>query len=81
MKDDLSLLKLDKLFDQYKDNNIKKYGAYPAYPKVDYMPDSIIEIINNNFINPVTAEIEQIKSFNDLKEYYKSSNELIMLKL
>lgn len=76
MKNDLSLLVLPKRFDQYKERNINKYGAFPAYPRINYMSDKMFQSIVDAFINPIENETEQIKSINDLKEYYELANSL-----
>ncbi len=76
MKNDLGLLKLDKLFDKYKGANLNKYGAYPAYPKVDYMPESVINAIKDAFVIPLKNEIEQVNAYYDLREYYELSDKL-----
>jgi len=76
LKGDLSLLDLPKLFDKYKAKNIEKYGAYPAYPKIDYMSESLFDTITNYFIRPLANEVERIKSLKDIVEYYNMSDEL-----
>ena len=76
MKNDLALLNLDKLFGKYKGNNLNKYGAYPAYPKVDYISESVIKAIANAFVTPIKNQVEQITAYYDLKKYYQLSDQL-----
>lgn len=76
MKNDLSLLKFEKLFGKYKALNLNKYGAYPAYPKIDYMPDRIFNTLTSTIIQPIIQEIDQIDVSNVLKECYTLSDKL-----
>lgn len=76
MKYDLSYLVLPKRFNEYKERNLYKYGAFPAYPSVDYMSDKMFKIITETFIDPIENEIEKIRTFNDLIEYYELSDSL-----
>ncbi len=76
MKNDLSLLLLPKRFDKYKDANLNKYGAFPAYPRVDYMSDRLFKNIADVFIDPIEDNVEKINNINDLLEYYKLADSL-----
>jgi len=76
MSHDLSMLTLAKSFDKYKDANIDKYDAYPAYPKVDYMSDSMFDILIESLIEPIEETVEHLVIPNKLHNFYKLSDEL-----
>ena len=76
MKTDLSLLTYKKFFDKHKGRNLNKFGAFPAYPKVDYLPEKIFNSIVSAYIDEIENEIEKIKNINDILEYYEVSDAL-----
>ncbi len=79
LQNDLSLLTLHKLFNQYKDRNITKYGAFPAYPKLDYIGNSIIE---NNFdimMNVLKENTTSIRAIGEQIINYEIAHELLKI--
>lgn len=56
----LSSLNYEKLFNKYKDENFRKYGVMPAYPKVDVFNENLakekIKIIDN-YVNETIGNI------------------------
>ena len=76
MKGDLSLLTLPKRFAKYKEMNFNLYGAFPAYPKVNYMSESMFNSIVSTFIEPITEGMEHINSLRELLVFYDLSDKL-----
>ena len=76
MQSDLSILLLPKIFNKYKDKNINKHNAYPAYPKVDYMPDWVYQNSYNEFTSILNESIYAIKNANNTKKCYEISEKL-----
>ena len=76
MESTLSELSMPKLFNKYKERNLTRYGAYPAYPKISYITDevlnssidSVFEILDNNTDAIRTAEYQ--------KENYRIAHKL-----
>lgn len=71
---DLTLLTLTKLFNKYKDNNIRKYNAYPAYPKTDYLSESYLQTSFNNTMESIDESSEVIKTVKNQIRNYKISD-------
>lgn len=71
---DLTLLTLTKLFNKYKDNNIRKYNAYPAYPKTDYLSESYLQTSFNNTIEAIDESAEVIKTIKNQIQNYNISD-------
>ena len=76
MKNDLSLLNIGKLFDKYKARNLDKYGVYPAYPKIEYMPESMFRYGYDCSIGELPKHIDQIKNAKNLRTYFNLSEAL-----
>ena len=77
----LSLLRLDKLFNKWKDQNYKKYGVLPAYPTVPVTTqekfDAAMEEMYQDIEDRMTyiyAYNAQIKSMNIIKNLQKHIN-------
>jgi hypothetical protein len=77
MKNDLSLLTLEKLFNQYKGRNLDKHGAFPAYPKSDYMTTSVIDNTYEVFINGLDSNVNAIKGLTEQIENYEIAHKLV----
>ena len=73
---DLSYLMLPKLFNKYKSSNIIKYGAYPAYPKFDYLEEEDIGLEFNSFMENITEFQNIIKSSKEQLRNYEISHKL-----
>lgn len=58
----LSTLEYEKLFNKYKDENFRNYGAIPAYPKIDLNNDPVM----NEKIQTTKDLVD--KSFNTISE-------------
>lgn len=71
---DLTLLTLTKLFNKYKDSNIRKYNAYPAYPKTDYLSESYLQTSFNNTMEAIDESSEVIKTIKNQIRNYKISD-------
>ena len=74
MKNDLSLLELPKLFDKYKARNLDKYGAYPAYPKIEYMSESMFQYGFNTCVENIPPLVSQINAARDLIKWFGKSD-------
>lgn len=75
-KNDLSLLTLPKLFNKYKDRNIRNYGAYPAYPRLDYMVGDVLDTSYNYMIEVLEKNINSVKAIDNQIENYNISHKL-----
>ena len=73
---DLELLTYSKLFNKHKDEGIKKYGAYPAYPKLDYATDELYEKNYKPFVDSINASIELINGIRGQRENYEIIHKL-----
>lgn len=58
----LQSLTFDKLFNKYKDNNYRKYGVMPAYPKIDIFDDEFIDKEIEILDSSINAFSENIQS-------------------
>lgn len=76
IKNDLSLLTLEKLFNQYKGRNLDKHGAFPAYPKSDYMVASVIDNTFEVLINTIDNNVVAIKGLTEQIENYEIAHKL-----
>lgn len=75
----LSTLEYEKLFNKYKDENFRQYGAIPAYPKLDLDDNPMlkqrindtIEVVNQTVVtnNSLKNGIYDIKLVKKLDEY------------
>ena len=74
---DLSYLTLPKLFNKYKDRNLDKYGAYPAYPKLEYLNEDSLGYSYNSFIDSLDYKYEAIKALQDQIKSYELANQLL----
>lgn len=76
MKFTLSSVTYEKMFNKYKDRNIKKYGAFPAYPKLDMSNNkgiqSQVDLLNDK-VNSLMTDIIQKKN---IKRDYEISDEM-----
>jgi len=68
---DLEMLEMDKLFNKYKNSNITKYGAYPAYPKVNYLTEEVLNTSYNALTELLENKITMIKAIDEQVENYK----------
>ena len=75
MLNDISLLTYPKIFNKYKEDGIKKYNAFPAYPNVEYLGDAI-----QTGFNTLTQELNQhiikIKAIEEQIENYEIGHKL-----
>lgn len=77
---DLSLLTLPKLFNKYKGKNLEQYGAYPAYPQVDYLSDEHVHTSFDSNVNTVEQKIDTIKTLKEQIQNYEIAHLLQKLK-
>ena len=78
MLNDASLLTYPKIFNKYKDDGIKKYNAFPAYPNVNYLGDAV-QTGFKSLVSNLNEHIIKIKAFEEQIENYEISNKLIDL--
>ena len=76
MLSDLSYLTLHKLFNKYKDRNLTKYGAFPAYPKLEYLDENALGYSYNSFVDSLDYKYRVIKSFQDQLTSYRFADKL-----
>ena len=76
MSSDLSYLTLPKLFNKYKGRNLTKYGAYPAYPKLEYLDENALGYSYNSFMDSLDYKHEAIKGLQDQIESYDLADKL-----
>ena len=76
MNSDLSYLTLPKLFNKYKGRNLTKYGAYPAYPKLEYLDEKALSYSYDSFIESLGYKQELIKGLQDQIESYHMAAKL-----
>lgn len=74
LKYDLSLLTLPKLFNKYKGRNLEQYGAYPAYPEVQYLTEEHIHTSFDANIGSVEEKINTIKILKEQIQNYEISH-------
>lgn len=67
---DLELLTYTKLFNKHKAEGINKYGAYPAYPKLDYATDELFENNFKPFRQSINNAVELINGIRGQRENY-----------
>ncbi len=76
LKNDLSLLDLPKLFNKYKNRNLRSYGVYPAYPKIDYIdPDSFQKMFD--YAIGSIPDVVSSSSFAKRTEHYYEAVEVL----
>ena len=76
MASDLSYLTLPKLFNKYKASNMVKYGAYPAYPKVEYLEEDVIGYEFKSFMDKLTNTQNIIRGMGEQLKNYGISHKL-----
>ena len=54
---------LEKEFKKVKQQNFEKYGAFPAYPKVQIASEQRLQETIDNFINTINESIESIYAY------------------
>lgn len=72
---DLQLLTLPKLFNKYKAKNLEKYGAYPAYPKVNYLDENVLNVSYNQTMQKMDEDISTIAIIKNQLKGYNLNNE------
>lgn len=72
----LSELSMPKLFNKYKDRNIMKYGVYPAYPKISYITENVLNASLNSMLEVLYDNTEAIKTAEIQKENYQIAHKL-----
>lgn len=77
---DLSLLTLPKLFNKYKGRNLKNYGAYPAYPILDYTSEDFLQTSFDANVNSVEEKINTIRTMQQQIKNYEIAHLLKKLK-
>lgn len=80
IKNDLSILDFPKLFNKYKNRNISKYGAYPAYPKTNPLNESFLQTSFENTFDAIEVDINTIININNQIKNYELAEELNRLK-
>ena len=73
---DLSVLSLPKIFNQYKDRNLNKYGVFPAYPKLNYITEETVSTSFNALNSLMKEDITTIKAISEQIKNYQISNNL-----
>jgi len=76
MKNDLEILNLESIFNKYKANNHRKYGAYPAYPKLDYMNDKFLHTSFDPIFNAIRDNVSIHNAISDQLINYNLSEDL-----
>ena len=76
IKYDLELLTYTKLFNKHKAEGINKYGAYPAYPKLDYATDELFENNFKPFKQSINNAVELINGIRYQRENYNIVHKL-----
>ena len=78
MRYDLSMLNYEKLFNKYKDNALKTYNAYPAYPEVSehFLSDKIFNTSWDTSIKEIEDKITQINFTKALFKMYDNADNL-----
>lgn len=70
LQDDLSILDLPKIFNQYKGENYQKYGLNPAYPQIEVLSQKYLETTFNSAMAIIEDNIETISQLNiQLRNY------------
>lgn len=77
---DLSLLTLPKLFNKYKGRNLERHGAYPAYPRIEYLTDEHIHSSFDSSISQMEKNIDTIKTIKEQVQNYEIAHLLQKLK-
>ncbi len=77
---DLSLLTLPKLFNKYKARNLKNYGAYPAYPILEYASEDFLQTSFDANVNSVEEKINTIRAMQQQIKNYEIAHLLKKLK-
>lgn len=77
--DDLSLLRMPRIFDKYKGTNLKRHDAYPAYPTPDYLSDEYINISLGRIIEGLKQNSEMIRKLKFQLEDYNAAKRLLAL--
>ncbi len=77
---DLSLLTLPKLFNKYKGRNLERHGAYPAYPRIEYLTDEHIHASFDSSISQMEKNIDTIKTIKEQVQNYEIAHLLQKLK-
>lgn len=75
LKNDLSMLNFEKMFNKYKDRNYRQYGAFPAYPQTDLFHEEFIKTTMENLVETFEKNTDiinvmhrQIKSYEIIQE-------------
>lgn len=76
LENSLSELSMPKLFNKYKGQNITKYGAYPAYPKISYISDEILNSSFNSIIDILNNSTDAVRTAEVQKENYQIAHKL-----
>ena len=58
------------MFNKYKERNYKQYGAYPAYPKLDYLSEEFLNTSYNSYVNNIADSIDMVRSCEHLLQSY-----------
>ena len=77
---DLSLLTLPKLFNKYKGRNLEQYGAYPAYPRIEYLTDAQTQASFDSSISQMEKNVDTIKTIKEQIQNYEIAHLLQRLK-
>lgn len=76
MESALSELSMSKLFNKYKDRNITRYGVYPAYPKISYITENVLNASLDSILEVLRDSTEAIKTAEIQKENYQIAYKL-----
>lgn len=77
---DLSLLNLPKLYNKYKGRNLEKYGAYPAYPRIEYLTQDFISTTFDSSMSQIERNIGTNKAIKEQIQNYEVAHLLTRLK-
>ena len=75
---DLSMLNYEKLFNKYKDDALKNYNAYPAYPEVSehFLSDKLFNTTWETSIKEIEDKVTQINFTKALFNMYDNADNL-----
>lgn len=76
MYSSLSSLTYEKMFNKWKDANYRKYGAFPAYPKLDLSNNSGIKSSINDLYEKVGETMSEVISKKNIQRDYVLADEL-----
>ncbi|MBE7703029.1 MAG: hypothetical protein E7Z89_03150 [Cyanobacteria bacterium SIG28] len=74
LQNELYLLEIPKIVNKYRQSNFERYGAYPAFPKVDLIDDKLIKDSLEVIDDGLKENIEIIKQLKNQISVYETIN-------